>query len=53
MEAFLSTHQLDPEVPSFNASNGFVHDFKTRKGFRSRRAYMKPRPRVEAEAEVL
>jgi hypothetical protein len=52
MQGFLSKDELDPEIPAFNASNGFVYNYKGRNGFRSRRAHMKRRPQIEADAEV-
>jgi hypothetical protein len=52
MQAFCAKHELDPDTPDFHASNGFVYDFKTRNGFRSRRAHLKRRPTIESDVEA-
>ena len=47
MQAFLEKHKDDPEdfeIPHFNASKGFIYDFKKNHGFVSRRCHTKRRP---------
>ena len=43
MQAFLEKHQDDEQIKQFNASNGFIYNFKQRNGISSRRAHFKRR----------
>ena len=47
IQAFLEKHRNDPEdvdIPQFNASKGFIYDFKKNHGITSRKCHTKRRP---------
>ena len=49
VQAFLEKHRdNDEELPEFNASNGFIYDFKRRNNISSRRAHFKRRTPTSA-----
>lgn len=43
MQAYLEKYRDTEEIRDFNASNGYIYDFKRRNGFSSRRAHFKRR----------
>jgi hypothetical protein len=44
LQAFLTKHRESDHVPEFNCSDGFIHSFKMRNAFSSRRSHYKRRP---------
>lgn len=47
--AFWDKYRNHDKIPDFRCSNGFIHDFKKRHNFSSRRAHLKRRPNVSDE----
>ena len=47
--AFWEKYLNAEEIPDFRCSNGFIHDFKKRHNFSSRRSHLKRRPNIKEE----